>query len=175
MEAEPAGAGLPGRTARLLPERAVELPVEAAVAALEEDCGIAAGIEKPSSSPGAIVQIRLSAFSPPSGRRTTSFEIDSSPLYRSSVAAHEELPGEDLVTKGVADLEAGLESVEALLVSIGASRLAALGLDIPRPISSPEHRLYELLLREHPDSAHSRYNALVRRLVSFERALECVG
>jgi len=25
------------------------------------------------------------------------------------------------------------------------------------------------------DSAHSRYNALIRRLVSCERALECAG
>ena len=24
-----------------------------------------------------------------------------------------------------------------------------------------------------PDAAHSRYNALIRRLVSFERAAEC--
>jgi hypothetical protein len=38
---------------------------------------------------------------------------------------------------------------------------------------SPEHALYEALQREDSDSAHSRYNALIRRLVSFERALEC--
>jgi hypothetical protein len=42
-----------------------------------------------------------------------------------------ELPGEELVSKGLADLGAGLESIEALLVSIGASRLAALGLEGP--------------------------------------------
>lgn len=30
-----------------------------------------------------------------------------------------------------------------------------------------------MLSRTDPDSAHSRYNALVRRLVSFERAAEC--
>jgi len=35
--------------------------------------------------------------------------------------------------------------------------------------------LYERLAREHLDSAHSRYNALVRLLVSFERAAECAG
>ncbi len=34
---------------------------------------------------------------------------------------------------------------------------------------SPEHRLYELLAVNESDSAHSRYNALIRRLVSFER------
>jgi len=43
------------------------------------------------------------------------------------------------------------------------------------PLPDPEHRLYERLAREDPDSAHSRYNALLRRLTSFESALECVG
>jgi hypothetical protein len=80
------------------------------------------------------------------------------------------LPGEDLVRRGLADLGQGVESVEALLVSIGAPRLRRLGLGVPEPFPSPEHRLYELLRREHGDSAHSRYNALVARLVSFERA-----
>lgn len=85
----------------------------------------------------------------------------------------EEFPGEDLVRKGIADLERRIESAEALLVSIGAPRLEGLGFEVPNPIPSPELRLYELLAREDSDSAHSRYNALVRRLVSFERAAEC--
>jgi hypothetical protein len=85
------------------------------------------------------------------------------------------LPGADLVEKGLADLEQGVESVEALLVSIGAYRLSAVGLERPTTIPSPEHRLYELLAAEDSDSAHSRYNALIRRLVSFERAAECVS
>jgi hypothetical protein len=38
----------------------------------------------------------------------------------------------------------------------------------------PEHRLYELLVAEDWQTAHSHYNALIRRLVSFERAAECV-
>ena len=86
-----------------------------------------------------------------------------------------ELPGEDLVARGAADLERGVESVEALLVSIGAPRLRRLGLEIPAPFPSAEERLYSLLQRECGDSAHSRYNALVRRLVSFERAAESAG
>jgi hypothetical protein len=85
------------------------------------------------------------------------------------------LPGEDLVAKGLADLRAGVESEEALLVSIGAPRLNALGFDVSSPLASAEHRLYELLRAEDGDSAHSRYNALVRRLVSFERAAECAS
>jgi len=82
------------------------------------------------------------------------------------------LPGAELLEKGIADLAKGIESVEALLVSIGAPRLRRIGLDLPPTLPSPEHRLYELLARSESDSAHSRYNALLRRLVSFERAAE---
>jgi hypothetical protein len=35
--------------------------------------------------------------------------------------------------------------------------------------------LYLLLAETHGDAAHSRYNALVRRLVRFERAAATVG
>ena len=84
-----------------------------------------------------------------------------------------DLPGADLVQKGIADLELGVESVESLLVSIGAPRLAGIGIVIRSPIPTPRHRLYALLRLSAGDAAHSRYNALVRRLVSFERAAEC--
>ena len=83
------------------------------------------------------------------------------------------LPGAELIRTGVDDLAQGVESVEALLVSIGAPRLMRLGIEVTSPVPSAEHRLYELLRSEHADEAHSRYNALVRRLVSFERAAEC--
>jgi len=85
------------------------------------------------------------------------------------------LPGAELVSKGIADLARGVTSIEALLTSIGAPRLRRLGLEMPTPIPSAEHRLYELLAAEDADSAHARYNALVRRLVSFERAAECAS
>ena len=88
-------------------------------------------------------------------------------------ARQDPLPGQDLVAAGIADLERGVESVPALLVSIGAPRLKTLGVVPPRVLADAEHRLYELLHRDDPDAAHSRYNALVRRLVSFERALAC--
>lgn len=83
-----------------------------------------------------------------------------------------ELPGCELVRRGLEDLESARESEEALLVSIGAPRLRRSGLDVSRPLESPEHRLYSLLAADEPDAAHGRYNALVRRLVSFERALD---
>lgn len=85
----------------------------------------------------------------------------------------EHLPGSDLVAKGLDDARHGVESVEALLVFIGAERLRAVGIDLPeRTIGFPEDLLYALLAAEDSDSAHGRYNALVRRLVSFERAAE---
>jgi hypothetical protein len=87
----------------------------------------------------------------------------------------EKLPGGALVSKGLDDLQNGVESPEALLVSIGAPRLRRLGFPLPRPFSSPEHRLYEVLRARHGDAAHSRYNALVRQLVSFERAAGTPG
>jgi hypothetical protein len=42
---------------------------------------------------------------------------------------------------------------------------------IPPEVSEPELQLYDLLKREGGD-AYSRYNALVRELVSFENALD---
>ena len=82
------------------------------------------------------------------------------------------LPGHELVLKGIDDLARGLESDEALLVSIGAPRLRRAGVEVPQPLTSPEHRLYDRLAAEDSDAAHGRYNALVRRLVSFERAAD---
>jgi hypothetical protein len=76
------------------------------------------------------------------------------------------LPGADLVTAGLRDLRRGEVTAEALLVSIGASRLRAAGLDIPEPLRDPG---------QHGDDAHGRYNALVRRLVSVQRAAECTS
>lgn len=92
-----------------------------------------------------------------------------------SVVDWQHLPGGDLVTQGLEDLEASRETVESLLASVAASRLRARGLAVPRPFTNPEHRLYTLLAAEDSDSAHSRYNALLRRLQSFESALECVS
>jgi hypothetical protein len=86
------------------------------------------------------------------------------------------LPGAELVLRGLCDLRAGIESIESLLVQIGATNLRQRGLDVPTSPhpDAPEHRLYARLQREHGTSAHSRHNALVRRLTSFERALSCV-
>jgi len=86
------------------------------------------------------------------------------------------LPGEELIEAGVIDLRENRETIPALLVAIGSPRLRRLGIDLPESLpENPEHRLYELLAKDDSDSAHSRYNALIRRLVSYERAAECVS
>ncbi len=81
-------------------------------------------------------------------------------------------PGHELVSAGLADLAAGRESEASLLVSMAAPRLRALGFAVPvGGEEHPSHRLYELIA-EHDGGAHSRYNALVARVVSFARAVE---
>jgi hypothetical protein len=84
-----------------------------------------------------------------------------------------ELPGAELVERGIHDLGHGVETIEALLVSISAPRLRALGLSVPPPIEEPELRLYRMLGSLHGAGAHSRYNALLRRMVSYQRAAQC--
>jgi hypothetical protein len=86
------------------------------------------------------------------------------------------LPGEDLIEAGVRDLREGRETLEALLVAIGSPRLRRLGLELPEQLpQNATQRLYDLLAQDDQDSAHSRYNAYIRRLVSYERAAECVN
>jgi hypothetical protein len=84
-----------------------------------------------------------------------------------------DLPGGDLIATGLDDLGRGRVTIPALLVSIGAPRLRRLGYAVPEGIPLPEERLYALLASSDTAAAHSRYNAWVRRLVSFERAAEC--
>ena len=92
-----------------------------------------------------------------------------------TIAVVDALPGAELIEEGLADLRAGRQTAASLLVSIGAKRLAAAGHDVAEPFADPELRLYALLARDDPDAAHGRYNALVRRLVSYERAADCVA
>ena len=85
------------------------------------------------------------------------------------------IPGEELVAAGVEALRQGKLSIEALLVAVGAPRLRSLGIPVPddaRLPHYPELALYHAVGKRYPDDAHSRYNALIRRLVSFEHELE---
>jgi hypothetical protein len=85
------------------------------------------------------------------------------------------LPGADLVRAGVRDLRSGDRTVPALLVNLASTRLQAAGVDVPGGVATaerPSHALYGLLAESDPRTAHGRYNALVRRIVSFARAAE---
>jgi hypothetical protein len=61
-----------------------------------------------------------------------------------------------------------------LLVSLARTRLIITGLDVPHaPTDRPsEPRAYDLLYEQFAATAHGRYKALRRRIVSFARAAE---
>lgn len=84
-----------------------------------------------------------------------------------------ELPGSELVEKGLADIAAGRQTAESLLLERFAARLADVGVELPAERTPhPEHRLYEVLTETEGDRAHTVYNALTRRLTSYLRARE---
>jgi len=79
-------------------------------------------------------------------------------------------PGGDLVAKGLHDLEVGVQSEEALLVMVAGPRLRGLGIEFQdlKSVALPyEHRLYESIEQRMPRGAHTAYNALIQRIVSF--------
>ena len=84
------------------------------------------------------------------------------------------LPGEELVLQGLADLAQDRLTENSLLVLIASPRLRGLGIAVPdKRLSQPyEHALYELLEERLGAAAHSYYNSLIRRIVSYARALE---
>jgi hypothetical protein len=82
------------------------------------------------------------------------------------------LPGWELVGKGVADLAAGRSSIEAALALSASVRLRRAGIDLPSAAVPGEgSELYRLVMDDVGERrAHTRYNALRRRLLSFLRA-----
>ncbi len=88
-----------------------------------------------------------------------------------------QLPGGTRLMRGVADLWAGVESADALLVRIAHGRLRTAGLDLP-PLEAragaDEERLY-LALVDSEEDPYGAYNARLRELSSFARALEALG
>lgn len=89
-----------------------------------------------------------------------------------SASVFVDVPGWELVGKGLADLRADRLSVEALLVASAADRLGGLGIDVPvSAVGVAADRLYRLVEAEVGEAAaHGRYNALRRRLASFLRS-----
>jgi hypothetical protein len=88
-----------------------------------------------------------------------------------SPAGLERVPGWELVSVGLADLDAGRQTVPAMLVASASIRMGELGLNVaPIDVADPQVRMYELLEAEVGEGqAHGRYNALRRRLSSFLR------
>ncbi len=84
-----------------------------------------------------------------------------------------DLPGADLVAGGLVDAAAGRITPNACLVSIASPRLREAELlgGTHTTIPEAELKLYDLLCEQSAD-AYSAYNSLLRRLVSFERALD---
>src|SRR6476659_2498648 len=85
------------------------------------------------------------------------------------------LPGAELVLAGLQEIEEEEPTESALLILIASPRLRRLGFEIPqRPdiVRPYEHQLYGLLEKTYGAAAYSRYNALLRRIVSFCQALE---
>ncbi|MCL4287342.1 MAG: hypothetical protein KJ006_06820 [Thermoleophilia bacterium] len=83
------------------------------------------------------------------------------------------LPGAEIVLEGLDDLDAGRRTIEAAAVQVAAGRLRDGGLPVPErgpDAGEPGHALYRLLADEL--DPHSRYNAILRRVDSFARALE---
>src|SRR3954454_9546969 len=72
------------------------------------------------------------------------------------------LPGEELVEQGLRDLAVGTESPEALLVSIGAPRLAALGIEVCFCVDAQAQVDCRRVRPEKENSILDGYTALVR-------------
>ena len=80
------------------------------------------------------------------------------------------LPGGEEVDAGLHDLAWERTTPESLAVSLAAPRLRREGVPVGRTLDDPERRLYELLSATEGELAHARYNAWLRRLVSFADA-----
>lgn len=86
-----------------------------------------------------------------------------------------DFPGAEIVLPGVEDLARDRDTVDAAAVLVAATKLRNAGLNVPERTSTseePGHHLFQLLLDGDVLDPHSRYNAILRRVDSFARALE---
>ncbi len=87
------------------------------------------------------------------------------------------LPGGHLIETGLAHGAQNKKTVESLLVSVALGWLQEHGLaEGVQPVSAePEIELYNMLCRDREiANPYSRYNSLIRELVSFQRAYSLV-
>lgn len=89
-----------------------------------------------------------------------------------------DLPGSELVERGLSDLQAGNLTPEGLLLAPATMRLRKLGVMVPESaldIQEPEIALYHALgqrLANRSEDPYNRYNSWRRELDSFVSALE---
>jgi hypothetical protein len=85
-----------------------------------------------------------------------------------------DLPGWEIVSEGIADAQAGRLTPYACLIWIALPQLTRAGWIGPEilahPITEPNLTLYRLLCAQ-GGNAYGRYNALLRRLVKFQRSV----
>ena len=83
------------------------------------------------------------------------------------------LPGYELIEKGLLDISLNRESYFTALLYSAESKLAKLGINLGglRPPDAVS-QMYGFLQSEFGDGAHSKFNALNRRLISFCKSLE---
>jgi hypothetical protein len=84
-----------------------------------------------------------------------------------------DLPGAERIQEGLRDHRENRRTIPSCLVRMARPRLAKAGLmeADPQHDIHAELDLYHLLAHE-GNQAHSRYNALIRELISFEHALD---
>jgi hypothetical protein len=87
------------------------------------------------------------------------------------------LPGEDLISKGIEDLQSNQpQTIEALLMRIASKRLTQAGLAVFQSVKpsdqTAESLLYQRLSERDPQTAYRDYQSQKRRLDSFIRCLE---
>lgn len=86
----------------------------------------------------------------------------------------ENLPGAKLILQGLTDVAKRSTTLTACLIEIAHTRFIRASLlpeDRARFITEPELCLYRLLCSQ-CDDAYSKYNSLIRELISFENALD---
>jgi len=84
------------------------------------------------------------------------------------------MPGAARMLEGLRDYHSGRHSIPACLVRMAMPRLQRAGLINTAQLhdADAELELYQLVSASEGPRSYSRYNALVRELISFEHALD---
>ncbi len=85
---------------------------------------------------------------------------------------NEDLPGYEVVARGIEDQAKGLMSAERLVLQCFSRRLGAVGIQVTPADGDGELALYRWLMVHHPEDTHARFKAMDERLQSFLNAAE---